>query len=79
MFKSKRRKELEAKELELHYLKVRIQEMKHWCAADSPEIGFAMLYLEGKDKDSGRVSEFRERIRDGKLTFDKYVEQSCKQ
>ena len=43
MFKSKRRKELEARERELLWLQQKIDEMKWWCAADSPEIGHAML------------------------------------
>lgn len=79
MFKTRRRKELEAKERELAFLKMKISEMGTWCAYDSPEIGFAMLYLRGIDNDSGFISNFRNRLRDGNLTFDKYKEQSCKQ
>jgi len=74
MFKTKRRKELEAKERELAFLKMKISEMETWCACDSPEIGFAMRYLAGLDKDAGFISNFRDRLRGGKLTFYKYKE-----
>ena len=69
MFKSKRRKELEAKEDELYRLKMEIQNLKHWCAADSGEIAFAMLHLE---KPISGVHVFRDLLRQGKYTFDEY-------
>lgn len=69
MFKTKRRKKLEGKEEELRMLKLRISELKDWCAFDSPEIGFAMLQLEHRQCD---VSRFRERLRNGEYTFDSF-------
>lgn len=73
MFKSKRRKELEAIENELFLLKSKIDEIKHWCAYDSPEIGFAMAYLQGKTRHVG-VSHFRDDLRNGRFTFYNYKE-----
>jgi hypothetical protein len=67
MFKTKRRKELERKEMELWQLKIEIAEVKNWCAADSGEIGFAMLHLESPFKLS--ISQFRDGLRKGKYTF----------
>ena len=69
MFKTKRRKELEQKELELFRLKIRIGEMKDWCAFDSPEIGFSMLYLQNRRCD---ISLFRDRLRAGSYTFEEF-------
>ena len=69
MFKTKRRKELEAKERELHFLKMEIRDLKTWCAEDSGEIAFAMLHLENRQKS---VSCFRDLLRQGKYTFDEY-------
>lgn len=74
MFKSKRRKELEDKEKELFQLKTEIAEIKCWCAYDSPEIGFAMLRLQGKTKCIG-VSHFRDDLRKGLFTFYNYKEE----
>ena len=69
MFKSKRRKELERKEDELYILKSQIAEVRHWCAHDSPEIAFAMIHLQSP-KES--VSGFRDKLRRGEFTFEKY-------
>lgn len=69
MFKSKRRKELEAKEDELYRLKRAIQDLKHWCAEDSGEIAFAMLHLEKPRTD---INGFREKLRRGEYTFENY-------
>lgn len=69
LLKSKRRKELETKEEELHRLRLEIQELKHWCAADSGEIAFAMLHLE---KPKLSVWQFRKALREGKYTFAEY-------
>ena len=69
MFKTKRRKELERKEAELYRLKQEIQNLKHWCAADSGEIAFAMLHLE---KRMYSTSVFRDLLRQGRYTFDEY-------
>ncbi len=69
MWKTKRRLELERKEEELIVLKARIQEMKHWCAADSGEIAFAMLQLENTRID---ISCFRDKLRKGEYTFANY-------
>lgn len=69
MIKTDRRKELEQKEVELQRLKVIIDEMKNWCAFDSPEIGFAMLYLQNRRCD---ISLFRERLRSGIYTFEEF-------
>jgi hypothetical protein len=70
MFKTKRRKELERKEDELWRLKFEIMELKNWCAADSGEIGFAMLQLENPYNQS--VSQFRDKLRKGEYTFDEF-------
>lgn len=69
MFKSKRRKELEEKETELYRLRQNIQDMKHWCAADSGEIAFAMMHL---DKPKQSLSCFRDELRKGLYTFEAY-------
>lgn len=71
MFKSKRRKEFEAKERELLRLRLKINEMKWWCAADSPEIGHAMLYLQERRVD---IDRFRERLRLGHLDIEAFSE-----
>lgn len=71
MFKTKRTKELEACERELYFLKMEIRQIATWCAADSPEIGFAMQRLL-----SGRESiySWRERLRAGEFKhFDNYI------
>ncbi len=75
MFKSKRRKELEKKEEELYRLKHRINEMKYWCSADAPVIGFSMVWLETRQID---ISRFREELRNGDYTFDKFKEKVLK-
>lgn len=69
MFKSKRRKELERKEDELYILKAQISDMRHWCAFDSPEIGFAMVHLQAP---KNSVSGFRDKLRSGEFTFENY-------
>lgn len=74
MFKSKRRKELEDKEEELFHLKAQIDEIKHWCAYDSPEIGFAMLRLQKKTRHYS-TSDFRDDLREGLFTFENYKEE----
>ena len=71
MFKTKRRKELEAKENELYILKSKIQELRQWCAENSGEIAFAALWLEGGTKYVG-ISHFREGLRKGEFTFEEY-------
>jgi hypothetical protein len=70
MFKSNRRKQLEAKERELFILKQKIDEVKYWCAADSPEIGFAMIYLQTVNKMPESINTFRSRLRGGLFTFE---------
>ncbi len=66
MFRSKRRKELEAKELELTKLKAQISEFKLKCHDIRPEIAFAMLHLEGIIKgDDKSVDMFRKRLAQG--------------
>ena len=71
MFKSKRRLELEKAEAELHLLKNEIREMMYWCAADSPEIGFAMQRLLSTRES---ISSWRERLRTGEFKhFDNYI------
>lgn len=77
MFKSKRRHDLEHKEEELRRLKLQIHELMYWCSADSPEIGFAMLHLQGKRNDT---SVFRDKLRKGLFTFEafkKAVKEYC--
>lgn len=69
MFKTKRRKELERKEIEYERLKQKIMETKHWCVAVSPEIGFAMRYLEER---KFNIDEFRDKLIDGKYTYEHY-------
>ena len=69
MFKTKRRKELERKEDELYILKAQISDMRHWCAFDSPEIGFAMVHLQ---EPKLSVSCFRDKLRAGQFTFTNY-------
>ncbi|MEY8205003.1 MAG: hypothetical protein RPR40_07985 [Bermanella sp.] len=69
MLKSKRRKELEKKEHQLLKLELEINELKNWCAAESPDIGFAMLHLQCKKTDT---SGFRERMRRGEFTFQNF-------
>ncbi|MCH2040301.1 MAG: hypothetical protein MK185_06670 [Saccharospirillaceae bacterium] len=71
MFKSKRRKELEARERELLWLQQKIDEMKWWCAADSPEIGHAMLHLQDCREST---SCFRNRLRLGHLDIEAFSE-----
>ena len=73
MFKTKRRKELERKEDELFALKSEIQDLKHWCAFDSPEIGFAMLHLQNR---RNSTSGFRDRLRKGEFTFTNFKPQN---
>lgn len=73
MFKTKRRKELEAKENELYILKSKIQELRQWCAENSGEIAFAALWLEGKTRHNS-VSVFRDDLRKGLFTFGNYKE-----
>ncbi len=73
MFKSKRRLELEKAEDELHILKNEIRDMMYWCAADSPEIGFAMRRLLGEDTHWEGLSFWRDKLRSGKFTWEEYV------
>lgn len=70
MFKTKRRKELERKEDELYLLKQSINEMRVWCAADSGEIAYAMLYLQNENR--SWIETFRGRLRQGLYTFENY-------
>tara|TARA_R110000851_G_scaffold13719_1_gene46824 strand:- start:201 stop:431 length:231 start_codon:yes stop_codon:yes gene_type:complete len=76
MFRSKRRKELENKEEELWLLKLKIEETGHWCAYDSPDVGFAMEFLMDRPRQS--VSSFRDKLRKGEFTFDNYKERRTK-
>ena len=76
MFKSKRRLELEKAEDELNLLKNEIREMMYWCAADSPEIGFAMRRLLGEDDFPVDISSWREKLRKGEFTWQEYVRPS---
>ena len=72
MFKSRRRLELEACERELYFLKMEISQIATWCAADSPEIGFAMQRLLSNRES---ISSWRERLRAGEFKhFDNYIE-----
>jgi len=70
IFKSKRTKALEAKERELFILKLKIDEVKNWCAADSPDIGFCMIYLQSVNKRPESIDEFRKKLRSGLFTFE---------
>ena len=77
MFKTKRRRTLEQKELELYHLKQQIIQMRHWCAYDSPEIAFAMLRLESMYDEKSPVryediGTFRDNLRKGLYTFQNY-------
>lgn len=70
MFKTKRTKELEACERELYILKMEIRQIATWCAADSPEIGFAMQRLLHNTES---ISSWREKLRVGEFScFEKY-------
>ncbi len=71
MFKTKRRKELERKKDELRHLKRKIDDMLQWCAADSPEIGFASLYLQSTN---ANISGFRDLLRKGEYTKENFRE-----
>ena len=73
MFKTKRRKELEAAEKELYILKSEIREMMCWCANDSPEIGFAMKKLLREDPYPTDIHTWREKLRNKEFTWDNYV------
>lgn len=72
MFKTKRTKELEACERELYILKQEIRQIADWCAADSPEIGFAMQRLISNRES---ISSWRDKLRAGEFSyFDNYIE-----
>lgn len=73
MFKTSRRKELERKEAELHHLKSEIEQIKNWCAHDSPSVGFAMLRLQNLQQPHTSISAYREALRTGQHTFELYV------
>lgn len=72
MFKTNRRKELEAAERELYILKNEIREMMYWCAADSPEIGFAMRRFLREDYHPTDIYTWREKLRNKEFTWEKY-------
>ena len=76
MFKSKRRLELEKAEDELFILKNEIREMMYWCAADSPEIGFAMRRLLREENPRTDIYSWREKLRKGEFTWQEYVRAS---
>lgn len=70
MFKTKRTKELEACERELYILKMEIRQIADWCAADSPEIGFAMQRLMHNTEG---ISAWRDKLRAGEFScFENY-------
>lgn len=72
MFKTKRTKELEACEQELYILKMEIRQIANWCAADSPEIGFAMQRLLCNTES---ISSWRNKLRAGEFKyFENYIE-----
>lgn len=72
MFKTKRTKDLEACERELYILKMEIRQIADWCAADSPEIGFAMQRL---IHNTEGISAWRDKLRAGEFShFDNYVD-----
>lgn len=71
MFKTKRTKELEACEQELYILKMEIRQIETWCAADSPEIGFAMQRLISNREG---ISSWRDKLRAGEFSsFENYT------
>lgn len=55
---------------DLWWLECLIDQQRHWCAYDSPEIGFAMLELKKRGND---ISGFREKLRRGEMTFDAFM------
>ena len=55
------------------WLESEIEQLKHWCAYDSPEIGFAMLHLQNPKND---VSGFRDKLRNGEFTFTNFKPRS---
>lgn len=71
MFKTKRRKELEAKELELQLIHNRLNQLEWYLAYEKPEIGFACLYIKGKVKYPS-ADLFRTLLLTGRMTFEKY-------
>lgn len=77
MFKTKRTKELEACERELYILKMEIRQIADWCAADSPEIGFAMQRLMHNTE---CISAWRDKLRAGEFScFENYIEYLLKE
>lgn len=67
---AKRLKDLERKERKLHVTNRTILELMEWCAYDSPEIAFAMLFLIGQKRES--VDRFRENLRQKMFTFENF-------
>ncbi len=65
MFKSKRRKELEATELKYLSLLQEVRELQVWCAEDSGELAFAMEHLLNKRQST---CMFRKNLRQGLYT-----------
>jgi hypothetical protein len=72
VFKSKTRKKLEVKDDQLFRLKLEIDQLKKWCAYDSPEIGYAMMHLKNLVDKPQCISSFREKLRKGKYTWDNF-------
>ena len=70
---SKRLKELENDSSMLFALKHKIDDVKNWCAYDSPAIGLAMIHLQDLylKKFTISVSTFRDKIRKG-ISFDDF-------
>lgn len=66
-------RELKDKAHELSRLKCAITEVEHYCAYDSPPIGFAMLRLQRVETQPELISHFRDRLRAGRFTFSRYV------
>lgn len=78
MIKTKRRKELERKEAELFSLKSEIEQIKNWCAYDSPSVAFAMLRLQNLSNPHPTISAYRDVLRNGHHTFELYMKESSK-
>ncbi len=69
MFKSKRRKELEATELKYLSLLEEVNQLQLKCSDISPEIGHAMARLQGWEMHSMvSVDSFRKKLAQGELS-----------
>ena len=57
-------------ENDLYFLKHKITELGDWCSYDSPEIGHSVDYILGQQLYPQGISNFRDDLKQGKLTWD---------